>query len=136
MKLKIGVDIHGVATDATEFFVEFTRTMVAAGHEVHILTGPPIEKALPEVQSLGLSYTHIFSISSYHKENGTAMTWDANGHPFMDDHTWDKTKADYCLEHGISLHIDDSDTYNYFFKTPYARFYSKDKRKHYVKGDV
>jgi hypothetical protein len=135
MKLKIGVDIHGVATDATEFFVEFTKTMVDAGHEVHILTGPPLEKARVEVQSLGLSYTHLFSIADYHKEVGTEMTWDAKGHPFMGDYEWDKTKADYCLREGIHLHIDDSDSYNYFFKTPYARFYSKNKREHYVKKE-
>ena len=62
------------------------------------------------------------------------MVWDANGHPFMNDYDWDKTKADYCLKHGIQLHIDDSDAYGYFFKTPYARFYSKNKRTHYVKA--
>jgi len=132
MKLKIGVDIHGVATDSTEFFVEFTRTMVEAGHEVHILSGPPIDLIKVEIEQLGLYYTHIFSISSFHQENGTPMTWD-DGHPFMDDYEWDKTKADYCLREGIHLHIDDSDAYNYFFKTPYARFYSKNKRDHYVK---
>jgi hypothetical protein len=135
MKLKIGVDIHGVATDATDFFRELTHLLVSAGHEVHILTGPPLDKAKVEVESLGLAYTHLFSIADHHKQAGTEMTWDAKGHPFMEDYVWDKTKADYCLEHNISLHLDDSDSYGYFFKTPYARFYSKDKRKHYVKAD-
>jgi hypothetical protein len=131
--LKIGVDIHGVAEDCAGFFREFTKTMVDAGHEVHILSGPPLDIIRSEVQALGLSYTHLFSISEHHKEAGTAMVWDAKGHPFMDDYVWDKTKADYCLREGIHLHLDDSDAYGYFFKTPYARFYSKNKREHYVK---
>jgi hypothetical protein len=133
MKLKFGVDIHGVATDATEFFKEFTKTMVEVGYEVHIITGPPVDVARAEVEQLGISYTHIFSIADYHKEIGTPMTWDSNGHPFMSDYEWDRTKADYCQREEIHLHLDDSDAYGYFFKTPYARFYSKDKRKHYVK---
>ena len=132
--LKIGVDIHGVATDARAFFAELTRTLVAAGHEVHILTGPPLKVARAEIEQLGLSYTHVFSITDYHESVGTAITYDDRGHPFMDEYLWDRTKGDYCLREGIQLHIDDSDTYNLFFKTPYARFYSKDKRKHYVKS--
>lgn len=135
MKLKIGVDIHGVATDATEFFQGLTHLLVSGGHEVHIITGPPSDKAKIEVEALGLAYTHLFSIADYHKQAGTPMTWDSRGHPFMDDYNWDKTKADYCLREGIQLHMDDSDSYNYFFKTPYARFYSKNKRTHYVKED-
>ena len=134
MQLKIGVDIHGVATDAREFFVELTKTLVDAGHQVHIITGPTLAVAEPEIDQLGLRYTHIFSITDYHVQNGTVVTFDERGYPFMDDYIWDRTKADYCLREGIHLHIDDSDAYNYFFKTPYARFYSKNKRKHYVKA--
>lgn len=132
--LKIGVDIHGVATDAREFFVEFTKTMVSAGHEVHIITGPPAEIARREVEELGLSYTHLFSIVDHHVQSGTELTTDSRGHIFCEDYLWDKTKADYCLRHGIQLHLDDSDAYGYFFKTPYARFYSKTKRTHHVKA--
>lgn len=132
--LKIGVDIHGVATDARAFFVELTKTLVEAGHEVHILTGPPLEIARAEVEQLGLSYTHLFSITDYHVALGTSITFDDRGHPFMDEYLWDKTKGDYCQREGIQLHIDDSDRYNHFFTTPYARFFSKDKRKHYVKS--
>ena len=134
MKLKIGVDLHGVATDAKEFFQVFTKTMVAAGHEVHIITGPRVtEKLKQEIKDLDLSFTHVFSITDHHLAVGTPIEFDAHGNPFMDDYLWDRTKADYCLQMGISLHLDDSDAYNYFFKTPYARFYSKTKRTHYVK---
>jgi hypothetical protein len=29
---------------------------------------------------------------------------------------WDKTKADYCKQVGITLHIDDSPVYGKYFK--------------------
>lgn len=133
--LKIGIDLHGVATDAQELFQEFTKTMVNAGHEVHIITGPRVtDKLLQEIKDLGLTYTHLFSITDHHLAEGTFIEFDSKGNPFMEDYVWDRTKADYCLKVGINLHFDDSDAYNYFFKTPYARFYSKTKRTHYVKS--
>lgn len=131
--IKIGVDIHGVANESVEFFRELTGLLVRSGHEVHILTGPPLEIARSEVESLGLKYTHIFSITDHHVSIGSDVTFDSKGHPFMDEYLWDKTKAEYCMKHDIQLHLDDSDAYGYFFKTPYARFYSKNKRSHYVK---
>ncbi len=135
MKLKIGIDLHGVATDSKEMFSILTKTLVAAGHEVHIITGPQVgPRLLDEIKGLDLAYTHIFSITDYHVGIGTRIEWDERGNPFVDDYLWDRTKADYCLREGISLHFDDSDAYNYFFKTPYARFYSKTKRTHYVKS--
>lgn len=133
--LKIGVDLHGVASDCKELFAELTSTLVRDGHEVHIITGPRVgEKLKEEIKALGLYYTHIFSITDYHLEVGTPIEFDAKGNPFMDEYLWDRTKADYCQRMGISLHFDDSDAYNYFFKVPYARFYSKTKRTHYVKS--
>lgn len=135
MKLKIGLDLHGVITDAAPLFAELSKMLVAAGHEVHIITGPRKSPTLlGELAQHGISYTHIFSITDHHIEIGTAIEFDAKGNPFMDEYLWDKTKAEYCMREGIHLHFDDSDAYDYFFKTPYARFRSKTKRTHYVKS--
>lgn len=131
--LKIGLDIHGVADENIEFFRELATVLIAAGHEVHIITGPHSPKAVVELDELKMPYTHLFSIADYHAAKGTKMTYGKAGNPFMEDYDWDRTKADYCLEHGIQLHLDDSDAYGYFFKTPYARYFSKNKRKHYLK---
>ena len=126
-KFKIGLDIHGVIDSNPEFFAAFTRTMVAAGHEVHILTGPKITpKIINELKTMHIDFTHLFSITDHHEAVGTPIIWDEYGNPHMDAYLWDKTKAEYCKAQGIELHIDDSDSYAYFFKTPYARFYSKD----------
>lgn len=124
--MKLGLDIHGVIDAKPEMFAELTSALVRGGHEVHILTGPRITDELrSELKNMGIMYTHIFSITSYHEGIGTDIEWDAQGNPHMSAYLWDKTKADYCKRMQIDLHLDDSDTYSYFFKTPYARFYSK-----------
>lgn len=132
-KIKLGIDIHGVINEMPEFFASLTKALVDAGHEVHILTGPQHDEKLEaELKSYGISWTHIFSIVSYHQEKGTAIRYDKKGDAFLDDYAWDRAKGDYCIKHQIDLHLDDSDIYSYFFKTPYARIFSKNKRKHYL----
>ncbi len=134
--IKIGLDIHGVADEVPAFFAELTALLVSTDNEVHIITGPPLtDEFIKELKGLGLMWTHIFSIVDYHKSIGTEISYASNGHAWMDPYVWDKTKADYCHKHGIQLHFDDSDAYGYFFKTPYARFFSKNKRKYYSKKD-
>jgi hypothetical protein len=130
MLLKIGFDIHGVLDTNVQFFSELTQTLVKAGHEVHVLTGPKIsQKIIDQLKDMGISYTHLFSITDYQESKGTDIVWDEHGNPHLDPYLWDKAKAEYCIQHGIQLHIDDSDSYGYFFKTPYARFYSKDTHR-------
>lgn len=147
--MKIGLDVHGVITDNLEFFKKFIPSIIAAGGEIHIISGPPQKQIWEEVNAMGIRTfdCHIFSIVDYHKNIGTPMKQDEkgqwhtvkeeNGVWVQDQYVWDKTKADYCLKHGIDLMIDDSDAYGYFFRTPYARFFSKNKRKHFiVQGDI
>lgn len=133
MKLKLGLDIHGVCDENQEFFSTLSKLLVDNGHEVHLLTGPIRERSEKEAERLKISFTHFFSITDYYQQIGLPIVFDSKGDPFMDEWHWDKAKANYCLQEGIHLHIDDSDAYGYFFKTPYARYFSKNKRKHYVK---
>lgn len=125
-KIKIGLDLHGVIDAKPELFKILTKLLVDNGHEVHIITGSKMEKELPLLTELGISYTHLFSITDYHTEIGTHIEWTNSENPNLDPYLWDKTKGEYCAKHNIDLHMDDSEIYNYFFKTPYARFYSKD----------
>ncbi len=126
---KIGIDIHGVADSKPEFFKELTRILVASGWEVHLITGTRRSQEEEVVRELGISFTHFFSITDYHTEIGTDIRWDEKNEPHLDPYLWDKTKAEYCERTGIDLHLDDSDIYQYFFKTPYARFFSKDSHR-------
>jgi hypothetical protein len=137
--MKLGIDIHGVIDERPEFFKAMMVAMRKDGHQIHILSGPPMPEILADLEKLGIQagvhYTHVFSIVDHHKALGTPMSQDARGW-HMDRYLWDQTKGDYCLKYHIDMHIDDSDVYPYHFKTPYARFFSKDKRKHHIKEDL
>jgi beta-xylosidase len=64
-------------------------------------------------------------MEDYHTTKGTEITYDEKGNPWMDKETWEKTKGEYCKNAGISLHIDDSDMYQRFFKTSFALYRGK-----------
>jgi len=128
-KIKIGLDIHGVVDSNIDFFKVLSKLLVDNGHEVHIITGAKIEKELPFLKKNKISYTHLFSITDCHVEKGTKIMWDEKNDPHLDTYLWDKAKAEYCKKHNIDIHFDDSDIYNYFFKTPYARYFSKDTKR-------
>ena len=123
--IKIGIDVHGVLDTAPHFFRELSKLLVENGHEVHILTGAEKTDELAAYlkDSLELSWTHFFSVTSHHKEIGTEITY-IHGNPYMDNKLWNRAKSEYCREHNIQLHIDDSDIYGKYFTTPYARFLS------------
>ncbi len=127
--IKIGLDLHGVVDARPRFFATLTQLLVKQGHEVHIISGGLKKNEKAQLKKLGVAYTHFFSISDHHNSLGTPIRWDKNGNPHLDAYVWDKTKGEYCAKHGIDLHFDDSDLYAYFFKTPYARFLSKDTRR-------
>lgn len=125
-KIKIGIDIHGVIDSNPEFFSSLSKLLVDNGHEVHILTGSKLKLEEDFLKEHNISFTHLYSITEHHENLGTPIKWDNAGDPHLDTYLWDKSKAEYCKEHGIDIHFDDSDTYGYFFKTAYARFYGKD----------
>lgn len=124
--MKLGLDIHGVIDAKRELFVEFTSMLrdcnekLGHSHEVHILTGPRESDLKPE-ELAGIWYTHLFSIVDFHVAKGTAMEW-VKDRAWMADYDWDRTKADYAREHQLDLTIDDSETYQHFFSTPYMIF--------------
>ena len=127
--MKFGFDIHGVLDDLPETFKALNNALYDAGHEIHILTGSHITPEIEEMLSgMGIKYTHIFGIADYHKERGTKMWYDENNTPWLDKEVWNRTKGDYCREHNIHLHFDDTDVYNETFTTPFARVWSKNNR--------
>lgn len=126
MKTAIALDLHGVIDTNPKFFSDLTHALRRWGYEIHILTGSHIkEKGIEnQLQEMNIAYTHLFSISDYHREKGTNM-WGDFQNPWMDQGTWSKTKAEYCKKHDIQLCLDDRDDYFEHFKTPCARYYSK-----------
>ena len=120
--MKLGLDIHGVIDKYPEAFAAVSKAMVAAGHEVHIITGPYDSPELrADLERFGIVFTHFFSMAGYHQDIGTPIRHDERGRPWLDDELWNKTKGEYCEQVGIDLHIDDSDDYWRHFRTPYVQ---------------
>ncbi|NBQ69421.1 MAG: hypothetical protein EBU46_11560 [Nitrosomonadaceae bacterium] len=124
--MKLGIDIHGVIDANRPLFAELTQLLkfhnehLGGKHEVHILTGPRVKDLKPD-ELADIWYTHIFSIVDYHIAKGTPVEW-VGDRAWMSDYDWDRTKADYAREHQLDLTIDDSETYQHFFSTPYMIF--------------
>ena len=138
MSKKYSYDIHGVIDAYPEFFAAIIAEQRLAGAEVHIVTGISMTDNLKkDLKRWGIQYTHFFSISDYHKEIGTAMTY-KNGdktQPLVDKSVWDRTKADYCSRVGIDQHTDDSLVYGQYFdgiSTEYILFDSSAKTMHSI----
>lgn len=118
--MKLGLDFHNVISNKPRVFSQLTESLVRVGNEVHIITGEEDTKKFREVlKNLRIHYTHLFSITTYHKEIGTEIKYDKDGKPWIDEEIWNVTKAWYCNKYKIDLHIDDSEIYGKYFKTPY-----------------
>jgi hypothetical protein len=122
--MKVGFDVHGVLDhpEIGPVFAYFTQCLVRDGHEVHVITGSEASEDLfNKLRKLGVKWTHFFSVTDHHKKLGTEIARDSRGRPWLDAEMWNPSKAAYCLKHGIHMHFDDSDSYDRFFLTPFAR---------------
>lgn len=134
MSFKLSLDLHGVVSDMPTALKQLTESIIAGGGEVHILTGSPTKKAIGELAELGMvkdvHYTHVMGVIDYLLSIGANPIEgqeDSYGNPLFDDSDWVPAKAKYCLQHGITLHLDDTLAYGDFFTTPFARLWTKDK---------
>lgn len=119
-KLKIGIDLHGVSDAYPTFFSELTRLFIDAGHEITLMTGELVTPALYEqLEKCGISYTTLYSISQYHKDINTPMTFDEKGTPWIDQDLWVKAKGKYAEENGLDIVLDDTEEYGSHFSTPF-----------------
>jgi len=127
---KLGIDVHGVIDAMPEFFAFLTDSFIKNGGEVHIITGGSwTDELKSEIDSYGVKYTHTFSVYDYLNGGdfeviGRIQFPDGMIQNKFGNDDWDHIKGDYCKEHNISLHIDDTMAYNEFFGTPFARLWS------------
>ena len=135
--IKLGLDLHGVVSDMPEFFSFLTNILIKAGCEVHLITGGMSPEDEETLKKYGVRYTHYFSIVDYHTEKQTPTygKHPVYGFDMISDEEWDKTKGDYCREHNIDLHIDDTLMYNKFFTTPFCRFWSHNNHNKPINKD-
>ena len=110
--LHVGIDIHGVIDAHPKFFARFTKRLQEQGHRVFIITGgqgrPELFEQLTEYD---IHYDEFFSITDYHLNNGTEVTFADPLNPWMDAEVWNRTKGDYCRENKIDILIDDTKEY-------------------------
>lgn len=141
-KMKLGIDVHGVIDAMPEFFAFLTDAFVKNGGEVHIITGGSwTEDMKSEIDSYGIKYTNVFSVYDHLVETKSEIMGEIE---FPDgtiqnkfrDEDWDVVKANYCRDNGITLHLDDTMSYNEFFSTPFARLWSHSGQKKKPHKDV
>ncbi len=126
--MKLGLDIHGVIDAKPEDFSFLSKAVIASGGEVHIITGGKWDDELmATIDAAGIFYTHVFSVydhlmSSGYAREGKIVFPDGTVQERFADEEWDRCKADYCRENGISLHIDDTEAYMPYFDTPFMLF--------------
>lgn len=123
-KPKIGVDFHGVINTKPDFFREFCREALKIGLEVYIISGGPRETILAYLNQYQIPYTKLWCIFDYYEQRHQVEFYD-DGSFRIDDELWNKAKAEYCKEHNICIHIDDSAIYGREFVTPYCRYDEK-----------
>lgn len=131
--VKISLDLHGVINDLPEVFQFITSSIIKNGGEVHIITGSTRLKAIKELKDLGFNpkehYSYVVGLPNFLEEKGKKVIRynEKFGNPEFSDLDWDSAKAQYCAENGISLHIDDTLDYGKYFRTPFARLWTKDR---------
>lgn len=121
VKLKIGLDYHGVITVHPEYFRKFAKDVLARKGEIHVITGGTKKEVVAQLKDWNIPFSKIFSIPDYYKAKGEIIYFD-NGEYKIPDDLWDKAKAEYCNLEGINMHIDDSKEYVKWFTTPYCRY--------------
>lgn len=133
LKLRLGLDVHGVIDGDPGFFADLSEMMFDRDHEVYIITGREKGKELvDEIVSYKVVYTDILSITSYQKMLGTPVSYldDRKSQPVMDPEIWNPTKAALCASAGIHIMVDDSLIYGKYFldvKTQYITYTSEVK---------
>ena len=141
-KYKLSLDYHGVIDALPGFFSFLTHAVVAAGGEVHILTGGTLSQKLEdELHALGVVWTHLESVYNHLLDTGAEIVGevqfpDGTVQKKFADGLWDTAKGEYCRINEIDLHIDDTLIYNDHFKTPFCRLWTHNNKPKASHKDV
>lgn len=104
-KFRLGIDLHGVIDALPDSFAFLSKAVIAAGGEVHILTGGNWDKKIEDqLKSYGIKWTHSFSVykellTRNTKVVGEIQFPDGTIQKKFEDGAWDQIKGEYCSEH-------------------------------------
>jgi hypothetical protein len=141
-KFSLSLDIHGVIDSLPDSFAFLSNAVINSGGEVHILTGVSWNKKTEDqLKSYGIKWTNSFSVYDELLRRGTRVVGeiqfpDGTIQKKFEDGAWDQVKGEYCREHNISLHIDDTLIYNEYFTTPFCRLWSHNGKPKSSKKDI
>jgi len=133
--MKIGVDFHGVITQNPIFFKSFNQLALEQNIEIVILSGAKASDVIQFLKKHHIPYTSVWSIlDEFERKN--LVSFDDSGKFRVPDELWDKAKAQYCLEHNISVHIDDSALYGSYFQTPFCLYLPENQKCTLIKKNI
>lgn len=131
---KFGFDVHGVL-DKYPNLLLVMKSLMDAGHDVHVMTGPSRPLALEHLKAigaeLGVHYNHLYSITDDLISRGFDVTWRDPRNPVFADAPWDSAKANYCKDEDICMLFDDSPVYGTYFEsdlTDYVQIGARQQR--------
>lgn len=130
--MRLGLDIHGVIDSNPESFAFMSRSVIAEGGEVHIITGGSWTSELEaQIRGYGVEWTSCFSVYDYLVSTGIESIGkirfpDGTIQEKFDSDLWDTIKGGYCRKNKIDLHIDDTEVYSRYFTTPFLLYKSSD----------
>jgi len=119
LKVRVGLDIHGVIDEDPIFFSDLSQAVHERGGDIIVVTGrEKCKELVEEIEGYRIVYTDILSITSYQKMLGTPVSYldDRKSQPVMAPDVWNPTKAALCASAGIHVMIDDSTLYEAFFR--------------------
>lgn len=119
--MRIALDLHGTIDDSPRNFLERAKAWIAKGHYVYVLSGPPKEKIITELNALRFIHYHeVISVVDYLKSIGTNMWQNPNGKRpddwWCSEDDWWSAKAKICNEFKIDLAIDNEIRYKKYFE--------------------
>lgn len=127
--MRIGIDIHGVLDRSPQKYIELAQSLRCMNNfyerdnEVHIITGPPKEKALQELSLIARAYNqgrpfwdHVHSIVDWVKDNHIPHYYDDKGQLWTEDEDeWNMIKGKVASAYKLDLHFDDTLKYKEYF---------------------
>lgn len=121
--MHLSLDVHGVIDQDLRHWKSLAQLIRKMGGEVTILTGESITPQLLNQLGGEVFWDHLVSIQDELSKTMQPESYNEFGRPVFPAEAWDSFKGKYCDEHGIPMHVDDTERYGkYFHKTRFLLY--------------